>query len=165
MSLLWVRSLLADDLFDPDENEWMHGTDEDTANDLHKHDSGFHGLQVHGPGLYVTRNRDHAEQYAKATAQFSGKRPVVQYGVVHSENPVSVTHRQLEGLGREFRDAHPGGNKDYNDAAMGNLALRARGHDFIHVHEGVYGDPIDVGIIVKPRRWIPTEDHDVKDES
>jgi hypothetical protein len=164
MSLLWITAALADDLFDPP-NEWMHGTDEETADSLHKHDAGFHGLQVHGPGLYVTRNRDHAEQYARATAQSTGKRPVVQYGTIHSENPVSVTHRQLVGLGQEFREKHPESSEMHSDATLGNLALRQRGHDFIHVHEGVYGDPIDVGIIVKPRRWMPYEDHDVEGES
>jgi hypothetical protein len=165
MSLLWTRasgSDLASDLFDG--QEWMHGTDHRTADELDKHDAGFHGIQVHGPGLYVTRNRDHAEQYARATAQGTGGHPVVQYGVVHAENPVRVTHRQLVGLGQDFREKHPSAPDHYGDAALGNLALRQRGHDFIHVTEGHYGDPIDVGIIVRPRRWMPYEDHHLEDE-
>jgi hypothetical protein len=144
--------------------DWFHGTDSGSADSVAtRQRADFRGVQVHGPGLYVTPDFDNATTYARAKAYGTGKAPVVQSGIPMTENPVSVTHRQLVGLGQQFREQHPSpANQSVPDAHLGNLALRQRGHDFMHVTEGVYGSPTDVGVILRPNKWMALEDHEPK---
>jgi hypothetical protein len=142
--------------------DWYHGTDQESAHAVAQSQrADFRGVQVHGPGLYVTPSKESASVYARAKA-WGGERsaPTVQSGIPMTNNPVSVTHRQLIGLGQQFRDQHPHLKSDLPDAHLGNIALRQRGHDFMHVTEGVYGDPTDVGVVLRPNKWMALEDHD-----
>lgn len=143
--------------------DWFHGTDQEGADEVARSQrADFRGIQVHGPGFYVTPNVEQAAEYARNRAEYSGRAAVIQSGIPMIENPVQVTARKLEGIGRQFRQAHPHVSDLMHDAALGNIALRQRGHDFMHVVEGVYGDPIDVGVILRPNKWLAMEDREVR---
>lgn len=147
------------------ERDWYHGTDEPSIQSLDRRQyADFRGIQVHGPGFYITPRFEHAEQYARDRAEHSGSQPVVQSGWPVTNSPVQMTHRGLTMLGQQFREEHPHVSGMLHDAALGNISLRQRGHDFLHVIEGVYGDPIDVGVILRPDRWVPDTDHYVPEE-
>lgn len=142
--------------------DWFHGTDQTSADAVaNKQRADFRGVQVHGPGFYVTPSMDNASVYARAKAWGGGGAPVVQEGIPMTRNPVQVTHRQLIGLGQQFREQHPHmADSAIPDAHLGNLALRQRGHDFMHVTEGVHGDATDVGVVLRPNKWLAMADHE-----
>lgn len=140
--------------------DWFHGTDSKSADDVaQRQRADFRGIQVHGPGFYVTPNEEHAKEYAKS----KGTDPVVQSGIPMVEKGVSLSHRELSNIGSQFRKKNPNVSGLIHDAALGNIRLRQKGYDFLHVNEGAHGDPIDVGVILRPNKWLAMEDRGVTD--
>lgn len=134
------------------DTEWHHGTTKENAYAID--DSGVRtnvrGIQVHGPGFYVTPDWETAADYAHAGDR---KDPTIISGFAEAKHPVAVSHHQLVRLGAQFRTEHPHYQGSMDDVALGNIALRQRGHDFMHVTEGKYGTPTDVGVVLRPKVW------------
>lgn len=137
--------------------DWFHGTDARSADEVaQRQRADFRGIQVHGPGFYVTPNEDHAREYARS----KGDDAVVQAGIPMVEKGISLSHAQLANIGAQFRRKNPDVPGLMHDAALGNIRLRQKGYDFLHVNAGAYGDPIDVGVILRPNKWLPIEDRE-----
>jgi hypothetical protein len=143
--------------------DWFHGTDEagQESIELRGARTDFRGIAVHGPGFHLTPDKEQAENYAEEAADRTYNAPKVVYGRVNAQNPIEVTHNQLERLGRQFRSNHPNLSPLIHDAAAGNIALRQRGHDFMHVTENGAGDPIDVGVVLRPHAFEAQGDPDI----
>jgi len=146
-------------LFDEvNDREWHHGTT--VRGDRSIRSKGARATftdnpQTQGPGFYVFGDHESAIDHALDITDGTHDDPAVQSGHVGPTFPMSVTHRHLERLGRQFREANPRVSTYLHDAALGNIALRQKGVDFLHVTENHHGDPADYGVILSPGVWVP----------
>lgn len=142
---------------------WYHGTDHRSADAISEgQKADFRGLQQSGPGMYVTPWFDNAEAYARSAAKYRGSDvPVVQAGEPRMEKPISLTSLELRNIGRQFRRKNPSVPDQYSEADLGNIALRKKGYDFLHINTNASGDHPDTGVILRPKRWTPIEDIEV----
>ena len=147
------------ELFDEvNERDWYHGT------------SGFHdenirrkgarvgftdSPQTQGPGFYVFGSEEKARAHALDVADSSYETPVVQTGHAGPVFPMRVAHSDLERIGRQFRRDNPRVHPLIHDAALGNISLRQRGVDFLHVTENHNYAPVDYGVVLRPGVWSP----------
>jgi hypothetical protein len=142
------------------EQPWYHGTDQSSVQGIADGQKADHrGIQKFGPGFYVTPDKEQAEEYASAHP-----RPAVVTGYAMSRNPLETTAKGLQIMGRQFREQFPlpqNSEAQVPDAHLGNIEARRRGHDFLHVVENEAGDPIDVGVVIRPNKFLSMEESDV----
>lgn len=142
--------------------DWFHGTDSGSADSVARSQrADFRRSQSYGPGLYVTPNEESAASYARGAALVSRQDPVVQAGVPEVSKAISLTHRQLDNIGRQFRRKHPTSSEEVTNTSLGNISLRTKKYDFLHINEDEHGDPVDVGVILRPKKWLALEDREV----
>lgn len=124
-----------------------HGTDASSVQDIVNRGvrTNFRGIQVHGPGLYVTDLDDgSADRYAR------GSNPQVVGMHILPNKPIFLRHSELTNIGAKFRGKSGRSLEQFSDAALGNIALRQKGHDYIHIIEGKNGMPTDFGVVTRP---------------
>lgn len=126
--------------------EVAHGTDASSAQNIAERGvrTNFRGIQVHGPGLYVADIDGGADKYAR------GANPQVVAMHVLPNKPIALRHNELANIGSKFRGKSGRSLEQFSDAALGNIALRQKGHDYIHIIEGKNGMPTDFGVVTKP---------------
>jgi hypothetical protein len=152
---------------DPDElrakvtsQEWYHGTSGSSARGISRDGQRANvrpqtGGNAFGPGLYVTTDFGTASGYAKATRD-----PAVQRGVPDIKNPISVDYESLTALGHHAlakaeEQGHVVNNKLADPRAMGNIELRRRGYDFMHMTDASKSFGGMVGAVIRPGLWKP----------
>lgn len=142
----------------------FHGTAESGAESILSRGvrTGHRFGQSQGPGFYVTPSEQHAEQYAeRASGMQAGADPAVLAVDVTPEKGISLRHDELVNIGRQFRRKHGErpGVQNKPDAFLGNVALRQKGYDYLHINAGprkIAGDPetaaeTDFGIVLNPK--------------
>lgn len=140
----------------------FHGTAAPSARDILQRGvrTNERPLQSQGPGFYVTPSESRAGAYAERASGLQGGASPVTLGVrVSPSKGISLKHEELLNVGRQFRRKHgdtPGvGEK--SDAYLGNVALRQKGYDYLHIQEGPRswlsrpGAETDFGVVLSPR--------------
>lgn len=142
---------------------WFHGTDHRSAEAISANQKAEVGpLQQYGPGMYVTPDWFNAETYARMAAKSRGSDvPIISEGSPKMDKPISLKATELETIGKNFRRKNPRVSEDWSDTALGNIALRKKGFDFLHVAENVSGSHNDTGVILRPKSWVTRENHEV----
>ena len=123
----------------------FHGTDRESAENIVTQGArtNFRGIQVHGPGFYVTAGD--TSGYAR------GADPQEVGMLLKAENPIVLRHHEIRNIGAKFRAKAEKPLDQYSDADLGNIALRRKGHDYIHIIEGKDRRPTDFGVVLRPK--------------
>lgn len=116
-------------------------------------------LQSQGPGFYTTPDYGQAAEYAERAASMGGGDPSIVEANISPTKGISLKHNELANIGSQFRRKHGErpGVQNKSDTFLGNVALRQKGFDYLHMQEGPQRDErtpgaeVDFGIVLNPK--------------